>query len=162
MGFIVFSNLGDFNPGRKLYEMADLFIKDTTRKKEAEKKVQRDSTAAVLKNTVQWQKYMGNYIGEDGLPFSFDFKNSQLYYHIYDESNFLIKETKDTFSIAAAPDIKFIFSIKAKDTIVQVITPDQLFHLKKYIKDTAQTDKILKAYTGTYYCPELDCKYGIV
>ena len=105
---------------------------------------------------------MGNYIGEDGLPFSFDIKNSKLYYHIYDESNFLIKETKDTFSIPQAPAIKFIFDIKAKDTMADVITPDQLFHLKKYIQDTTQTDKLLKTYTGTYYCPELDCRYGIV
>jgi len=162
MGFIVFSNLGDINPGGKVYAMADLFIKDTTQKKDVAKKELRDSAAAVLKDTVQWQKYVGNYIGEDGLPFSFDIKNSQLYYHIYDESNFLIKETKDTFSIPQAPAIKFIFDIKAKDTMADVITPDQLFHLKKYIRDTTQTDKLLKTYTGTYYCPELDCRYGIV
>ena len=33
MGFIVFSNLGDFNPGQKAYAMAELFIKDTSAKK---------------------------------------------------------------------------------------------------------------------------------
>ena len=37
-----------------------------------------------------------------------------------------------------------------------------MFHLKKYIKDTSQTNEILKKYTGVYYCAELDCKYGIV
>ena len=161
-GFMVFSNSGDFNPGEKVYAMADLLIKDTTTKKEAVKKDLRDSTAAVLKDTLALKKFTGNYIGDDGLPFSFDIKNSRLYYHIYDENNFLINESKDTFSIPQAPDIKFVFGIKAKDTTVDVITPDQVYHLKKYIKDTSQPDEVLKTYTGVYYCTELDCKYDIV
>jgi hypothetical protein len=37
-----------------------------------------------------------------------------------------------------------------------------VYHIKKYIKDTVQTDAVLQSYTGTYYCAELDCKYGIV
>ena len=162
MGFIVFSNLGDFDAGGKAYAIAGLFIKDTLQKKEAEKKELRDSAAAVLKDTVQWKKYTGNYIGEDGLPFSFDIKHRQLHYRIYDESNFLIKDAKDTFSIPAAANIKFVFGIKAKDTTCDVTTPDQVFHLTKYVKDTSQTDKTLQTYTGTYYCAELDCKYGII
>jgi len=162
MGFMVFSNLGDFDPGGKVYEMADLFIKDTASKKEAVKKEQRDSAAAILKDTMSIKKFTGNYIGEDGVPFSFDIRNRQLHYHIYDESNFLIKEKNDTFSIPQSPEVKFVFSIKRKDTTLDLITPDQVYHLKKYIKDTSQSDEFLKTYTGIYYCPELDCRYGIV
>lgn len=162
MGFIVFSNLGDFNPGARVYEMAELFIKDTASKKETVQKAPRDSMAAVLKDTLYLQQYLGNYIDEGGLPFSFDMKNSRLYYHIYGENNFLIKESKDTFSIPDAPEIKFVFGSKAKDTTVDIFTPDQTYHLKKYVKDTSQTDAQLKKYTGVYYCPELDCRYGIV
>lgn len=162
MGFIVFSNLGDFDPGGKVYEMADLFIRDTTSKKEVVKKEQRDSAAAILKDTMRIKKFTGNYIGADGLPFSFNIRNRQLHYHIYDETNFLIKDAKDTFSIPQAPAIKFIFGIKGKDTTVDLITPDQVYHLQKYINDTLQTDEVLKIYTGSYYCPELDCRYGIV
>ena len=162
MGFIVFSNLDDFNPGKKAYQMASFFIKDTLSKKETTKKELRDSTAAILKDTLSIHKFKGSYIGEDGLPFSFEIKNRQLFYHIYDESNFLIKEEKDTFSIPQSPEIKFIFSIKGKDTIVDFITLNQIYHLKKYITDTTQSDQVLKKYTGMYYCPELDCKYGIV
>jgi len=161
MGFIVFSNLGDFNPGEKVYAIAEFFIKDTAVKKEGVKKDQRDSAAAVLKDTLSIKKFTGNYIGEEGLPFSFDIRNNQLHYHIFNENNFLLKELKDTFSIPQAPEIKFIFGIKGKDTTVDLITPDQLFHLKKYIKDTSQTNDFLKKYTGVYYCPELNCKYGI-
>ena len=69
---------------------------------------------------------------------------------------------KDTFSIPQAPEIKFIFGINGKDTIADIITPDQLLHLKKYMNEPSQTNEVLKTYTGVYYCPELDCKYGIV
>jgi hypothetical protein len=162
MGFIVFSNLGDFNPVGKAYAIADLFIKDTTQKKAETKKPQRDSLLAVLKDSQSLKKFLGDYVSGDGLPFNFYIKNGKLYYSIYDESNFLIKELKDTFSIPENPAIKFVFGIKAKDTTVNVYTPEQVYYCKKYIKDTAQADLVLKKYTGTYYCPELDCKYGIV
>lgn len=161
MGFMVFSNLGDFNTGAHIYEMADLFIKDSTQKKGEAKKEPRDSLAAILKDTLTLKNYLGDYIDETGLPFSFDIKDSKLYYHIYDDHNFLIREQKDTFSIPAAPDIKFVFGNKANDTTVDVLTPDQVYHLRKYRKDTTQSDEVLKKYTGLYYCPELDCKYGI-
>ena len=39
---------------------------------------------------------------------------------------------------------------------------DEVFQLNKYRNDTSQTNKVLIKYTGIYYCPELDCKYGIV
>ena len=162
MGFIVFSNLGDINPADKLYQMADLFIKDTSAKQEAAKPEQRDSTAAILKDTLSLQKFLGYYIDEGGLPFSFDIKNKQLYYHIYNENSFLIKGSNDTFSIPQDAAVKFVFGIKGKDTTVDISTPDRSYHLKKYIRDTTQSDEMLETYTGVYYCPELDCKYGIV
>jgi CubicO group peptidase (beta-lactamase class C family) len=162
MGFMVFSNLGDFNPGAKVNALADLFLKDSTQKKDEGKQEPRDSVTAILKDTLSLKNFVGDYIGEDGLPFSFYIKNRKLYYHIYDENNFLIKELKDTFSIPAAPEIKFVFGIQSKDTTVNIFTPDQVYHLKKYIKDTSHSDELLKKYAGEYYCPELDCKYGIV
>lgn len=162
MGIMVFSNLGDFNTGARAYEVADLFIKDSTENKTEVKQEPRDSLAAILKDTLPFKKFLGDYIDETGLPFSFDMKESKLYYHIYDEHNFLIRGQKDTFSIPSAPQIKFVFSTAAKDTVVDIFTPDQVYHLRKYLKDTTQTDEVLKKYAGTYYCPELDCKYGIV
>jgi CubicO group peptidase (beta-lactamase class C family) len=161
MGLIVFSNRGDFNPGGKATEMAALLIKDTTLKKQAAYIQKRDSATVVLKDTVAIQKFLGYYIDENGLPFSFDIKNGRLYYHIRNQSDFLVKESKDTFSIFSVPEIKFVFGINRKDTTVDINTPGELYHLTKYIPDTTQTDKFLQMYTGSYYCPELDCKYGI-
>jgi CubicO group peptidase (beta-lactamase class C family) len=162
MGFIVFSNVGDFDAGGKAYEIADLFIKDTMQKKSEALKDKKDSTAAILKDTIAVQKFLGNYISEDGLQASFDIKQGKLYNHVYGQTFLLVKEQKDTFSIFNMPDIKIIFSVKGTDTNAVAITPDQTYHLKKFIKDTSQPDQLLKAYVGVYYCPELDCKYGIV
>lgn len=161
LGFLVFSNLGDFNTSAKANAMADIFISDTTTKKKEAEKVQRDSLAAIIKDVSQLQIYTGDYISEDGLPLSLDIKNKKLYYHIYNESNFLIQDSKDSFSIPDAPHIKFVFSVNAKDTIVDLITPNEVYHVLKYIKDASQTEERLQAYTGTYYCPELDCNYSI-
>jgi len=161
MGFIVFSNVGDFDAGGKAYEIADLFIKDTMQKKSEALKDKKDSTAAILKDTIAVQKFLGNYISEDGLQASFDIKQGKLYNHVYGQTFLLVKEQKDTFSIFNMPDIKIIFSVKGTDTNAVAITPDQTYHLKKFIKDTSQPDQLLKTYVGTYYCPELDCKYGI-
>src|SRR5262249_42103112 len=48
------------------------------------------------------------------------------------------------------------------DTIVKQYWPENKRLLMKYTEDSTQTDKQLQAYTGEYFCPELDCKYGIV
>ena len=111
---MVFSNLGDFNTYEKAYAIADLFVKDSTQKKEETKKDSRDSIAAVLKDTLWLTKFLGDYISDDGLPFSFDMKGSKLYYQIYDQKNFLIREQKDTFSMPDAPQIKFVFGLNSK------------------------------------------------
>ncbi|ULQ50878.1 serine hydrolase domain-containing protein [Flavihumibacter fluvii] len=161
MAFMVFSNLGDFDPGGMAYAIADLFIKDSSLKK-VEKKAPRDSAAAVLKNPAVWKKFLGDYIGNDGLPFNFYVKGNSLYYRVFDETNFLIPEQKDTFSIPAAPEIKFRFSIKGKDTLADVFTPSKTYHVKKYIVDSLRSDAFLKAYTGKYYSKELDCSYSII
>lgn len=163
MGFMVFSNLGGFNPTLKTNQIADLFIKDTILQNDEAMKAPRDSMAAVLKDTLILKKFMGSYISDEGLLFRFALKNSRLYYYVQDESNFLFKELNDTFSIATAPEIKIVFGINAKDTIVKINVPnDQVYHLTKFTVTPVYSDEQLKKYTGTYYCPELDCKYGIV
>ena len=145
-----------------MYEMADLFIKDTVTQKDPVKKGPRDRATAVLIDTISVMKFMGDYISDEGLPFHFELRNRLLYYQIFDENSYLIKELKDTFSIAQQPEVKFVFGIKARDTTADLFTPDENYHLKKYTKGKAKTDSELKAYTGIYYCPELDCRYSMI
>ena len=60
------------------------------------------------------------------------------------------------------PTVKFIFSkTSGNDFIVNQYWPSNTRLLKKYVTDTTLSDEQLKLYTGIYYCPELDCKYGI-
>ncbi|HEY0612269.1 MAG TPA: serine hydrolase domain-containing protein [Chitinophaga sp.] len=162
MGFIVFANVGNLNPGQRATEMAALFINDTTKgsalKKDNEKK---DSSGVIQKNTAALGKFMGNYISDEGMQINFRLNNNKLYAEAYGQSE-LLREKKDTFSLFNNPDIKFSFKIRqAGDTTVSaVFNPDTREVLKKY--NTAPLPvQTLKAYTGTYYSPELDCKYGI-
>jgi CubicO group peptidase (beta-lactamase class C family) len=162
MGFIVFSNLGDFNPSSKAYQMAELFIKDTTKLITSIKEEKRDSSAALLNDVLSLKNYLGDYISEEGIALNLEIKNAKLYYHTGNETQLLIRELDDTYSMFSEPDVKFKFSIQIKDTTLNVITTDENYHLKKYIKKASQEDQMLKVYTGVYYCPELDCRYCIV
>src|SRR6476659_4506260 len=144
MGFIVFSNVGDFDAGGKAYEIASLFVKDTAQKKDEALKDKKDTNAAILKDTASVQKFLGNYISEDGLQASFDLKEGKLYNHVYGQTFLLVKGQSDTFSIFNMPDVKIIFSVKGKDTNAVAITPDQTYHLKKFTQDTSQSDQLLK------------------
>lgn len=163
MGFIVFSNLGDFNPVGKTYELADFFIKDTATKVIATAPQVIDSSKAILKDIVSARNFAGNYLSDAGAQFSFKLSNQKLYWDRYGRSDLLLKAEKDTFSVAQSPEIKFVFSIPgARDTLVKQYWPEGERLLQKYTLDSIQTDKQLQTYTGTYYCPELDCKYGIV
>ncbi|MGZ3822130.1 MAG: hypothetical protein ACXVB6_16175, partial [Mucilaginibacter sp.] len=76
-------------------------------------------------------------------------------------ANLLIKAEKDTFVMYLQQDVKFAFSANAKETKVDEYWPGDHRLLVKY-DTTHKTDKILKAYTGTYNCPELDCNYRII
>ena len=105
MGFMVFANLADFNPGKKAYEMADLFIKDTTASAKVTKNQEKRNSTAATSNIIS-EKLSSKYNGDVG--------------------------------------------------------SDQLSHFQKYIPDTSLADEGLELYTGVYYCPELDCRYGIV
>ena len=92
----------------------------------------------------------------------FNILKNRLYFHVYDQHNFLIRDSADRFSIVDAPEVVFTFSINGKDTIADINTPGELYHLLKYRVDTTRTDKFMGTFTGTYYSPELDCRYGIV
>jgi len=162
MGFAVFSNLGDFNAGGKLYEVASLFITDTAKHKLAGAPKNMDSSKAVLKDTIAIRKFTGNYISEDGLQINFRVSNKKFYADAFGRTFLLTRGEKDSFSLFIDPGVKFLFSPTPGDTTVFVaFSRDEKHLLHKYIPDTSQSDQLLRAYTGNYYCPELDCKYGV-
>jgi len=161
MGFIIFSNLADFNPEEKANEIKNILVRDKSLQTNTRTTIRRDSVAAQIRDISKIKIYAGYYIGEDGLPISFEIVRGKFYYHIYEQSNFLIEESKDVFSIPQTPDVSFAFSIDGKDTILNVKSKLQEYRLIKYNANTVQTNNYLNKYTGTYYCPELDCTYNI-
>ncbi|MFI5187574.1 MAG: serine hydrolase domain-containing protein [Chitinophagales bacterium] len=161
MGFIIFSNLGDADPWNKANDIANLFIHDTSKAAETTPK-KIDSTAAALKDSLRFKNFMGDYVSDDGVQFSFTMEHQKVYWKTYGQTYLLMKDIKDTFSMVINPEIKFLFSATPEKTaIANEYWPDNNRLLKKYIPDTTQSDKKLQPYTGVYYCPELDCKYGI-
>lgn len=158
MGFLVFSNVGDFNPGDRAAEMADLFMTDARPGKEDKK---TDSTKAILKNTASVKKFTGDYISDEGALVQFRISDNKLYADSYGHSD-LLKEDKNGFSRLTDSAVKYSFNInKTGDTTALVtFSHGEEQPLRKYTQ-TSLSDQELKVYTGIYYSPELDCRYGI-
>ena len=162
MGFIVFSNLGDFNPTGKAIELADVFIKDKTEKRSTAS-VPLDTSKAILKEGDNAMRFVGPYISDAGAQFDFLLRDRKLYWDRYGQSDVLIKAEKDTFVVARTPEVKFLFAVQnTRDTVVKQYWPDGERVLERFTPISMQSDQVLQQYTGTYYCPELDCKYSIV
>ncbi len=163
MGFIVFSNLGDTDPSGKAAQLSDLFIKDLSPKKTTSKSVVVDSTRATFNDTLAIKKFLGNYIADDGIRFGFQLKSKKLYLEQNGHINLLARGTKDTIIMPKFPDVRFVFKVKSpKETILDEYWSEGHRQLVKYDAGAKKTDKQLLAYTGNYYCPELDCSYRIV
>ncbi len=162
MGFIVFSNLGDVNAQRKNEELATLFIDNLSPKKKNNSS-HMDSSLTILPDPNPILPYAGAYIADDGSRFAFVVTDKKLYgvtpngrYHL------LIKTGNDRYAVFTDTTISFQFS---GGGIKRIATDEywpvgNALHLEKY-DTTTRTEQQLMAYTGTYYCPELDCNYRI-
>ena len=162
MGFLVFSNVGNFDSYSKTHEIANLFIRDTSKVNIENKSENMDSSLAILKDPQRLNIYVGDYISEEGTQFNFSISNKRMYWNHYGQSTLLVKEARDTFSVFHNPDVKFVFDQSPEKTsIVNEYWPDNNRLLKKYVTDSSQTDIALQLYTGVYYSPELDCQFRI-
>ena len=162
MGFIVFSNLGDFNPVGKTYELVNLFIRDTAANAMAERN-SIDTSMAAITNEHFRKTYPGTYLSDAGVHFNFPLKNDRIYWERAGRADLLVKGQKDTFLVAPTPEIKFLFmTTSSGDTMVNQFWPDGERILMKYSPANNLSESQLREYTGVYYCPELDVKYGIV
>ncbi|HEX8333213.1 MAG TPA: serine hydrolase domain-containing protein [Segetibacter sp.] len=160
IGFILLSNLSTTNIGAKATELTSLFIKPNNAIAE-KKKI--DSSMAKIKDTLAFAKYMGNYIADDGVQFSYNLKDQQVYWTSSPNSLLLVRGQGDTLVSIANPDVKFVFSgNRSDDAIVDQYWPGSHRRLKKYTpptKDTMQLDRELREYVGTFYNSETDVKH---
>jgi len=151
-GFIVFANNGDDNTYNLMYPLADLFI---TGKQTA---LSSEQPIPAFKDSSVMRKYSGEYLADDNLYFQFYTDSGKLYLKQGSREP-LIQKTRDTFIYPGNHRISFVFSAKGNLTF---ITPDQQLTMNRYDLKRKYTDTELSAYTGAYYCDELDCRYEIV
>jgi len=160
MGFIVFSNLGDINVYDKTYAIANLFIKDTNAVK-VSTPFAIDSNKALVPDEDRIKNFAGNFISVDGAQFNFLLRDRKLYWQRNGQTDVLYPGLADSFYVAKTPEIKFLFSADNQKVRVNEYWPGNQRLLEKYSTDSL-TEKQLQQYAGLYYCPELDCNYGIV
>jgi CubicO group peptidase (beta-lactamase class C family) len=163
MSFLVFSNVGDFEPWSKAFELAGLFVKknNDSPKKEEIKNADVENTS--LNDTVTIKKYLGSYIDEQGLQITFRLKENNLIADIFGQPFPLVKNG-DTYNFVGDSGMKFQFKdISGRLNVYANYSPrDPQFLLSRYDASAIQSDKELQKYTGTYECSELDCKFRII
>jgi CubicO group peptidase (beta-lactamase class C family) len=161
MGFIVFSNLADVNSGDEADQLASLFIPAGPPQKQTGKQPYKDSAVAILANPSRLTPFTGFYTSDDGARFQFAIENRRLYWTNSSGRDLLVSTGSDTAELFSDPTVWFTFSTTtAGQTVWDEYWPGNHRHLYRY--DTAvKSDVALRAYTGTYYCPELDCNYRI-
>jgi CubicO group peptidase (beta-lactamase class C family) len=160
MGFIVFSNLGDVNSGEEANQLASLFIPESLQKNTG-KQPYKDSAVAILADPGRLMPFTGFYTSDDGARFQFKIEDRKLYWINPSGRYLLVSTGKDTGELFVDPNVWFTFSTTAKgQTEWDEYWPDNHRHLYRY-DTTAKPDAALRVYTGTYYCPELDCNYRI-
>jgi len=81
IGFIVFSNVDDLDPVAKVYEIADLFIKENMQKGVVQNP-EKDTSAATLRDPLAIRKFLGDYISENGVQTSFQIEKGKLFSHV--------------------------------------------------------------------------------
>jgi len=163
MGFLVFANVPEVGTSQKAHQLADLFISDTSGLKSLPQKI--DSSKAFLKDASIIKKIAGDYIGEDGLQIHF-FNMANKFYlssDAFGDSLLLFQEDQTTFSFIDRTDVRFLFTNSTiKPALTVSYSKNEFFLFTKYKKDEIWADATLKEYTGTYYCPELQCRYDIL
>jgi CubicO group peptidase (beta-lactamase class C family) len=162
MGFMVFSNLATVNIGAKAAELTNLFMPALA--DGGKKKV--DSSLAKWADTVAIARYMGPYISDDGVQYSYALKGEQVYLTSAAGSQLLARGQRDTLFMISNPDARFLFSGNpATGAVVDYYGLEGHKRLKRYTpatKDTVQMGKELKDYVGTYHSPEVDFAYTLV
>jgi CubicO group peptidase (beta-lactamase class C family) len=160
MGFIVFSNDGDFNSSAKANEMADIFTTPGIINN-ANLIDQNDNNKLLIKDISIFRKYMGDYVDEDGTRLNFNLNEGKMSLNVQGQSFNLYQFSRDTIALATRPETRFLFSISGNDTVATQYSPGETRIFRKYIAGISLTNKQLQSYTGTYYSLELDCNYGI-
>jgi hypothetical protein len=147
-------------------KLADVFIKGPESIVSQSPPVKRNLDEANIANYQSIRHFLGSYISEDGDTVSIRLENKKLYYLNGGDKDLLIKATRDTMIMFYHPEVKLTIkaTTSANATVQQIWRNHMGIHtstFKKYDAAHKPTDKELLAYAGTYYSPELDCRYEV-
>jgi CubicO group peptidase (beta-lactamase class C family) len=162
MGIIVLSNLGEINTQEKANQITDLLIHDKIPQNISKEEESKRESKVSSEDQAMLKKQLGDYISETGNTLSLELKNDSLYCRAWKNTFLMMKESDNTFSMLYVPHIKLKFDPLFKDQTVIMLVYDETDHFTRYQKKPASDDKSMQEFTGVYYCPELDCSYGII
>lgn len=165
IGIIVLCNLGELNAREKANQIADLLISEKaplSAKTSTEKEEIKRGVKIPAEELPFIRKQLGNYFSNDmGTASTFKLKNDSLFMSSSNNDYLMAREAKNVYSIFYLPTYKFTFNEDPAKNDVIFNVPDIAYNLTRLPDQKIEDDKSLLAYTGKYYCPELDCTYGI-
>jgi CubicO group peptidase (beta-lactamase class C family) len=166
LGVIYLANNGDFGTLMKSVQLEGLFIKNDIAAKPGNQASTKSENDAVIVDTVAVKPYLGSYVSENGDTFSLVLENKKLYqktrFQQFSEKYLFIRTTRDTFVNFYNPASKLVLKwIDPSKSAIEQYANYGKGIAQKYDPDQKFTDNELLAYTGKYYCPELDCSYLI-
>jgi len=163
MGFLVFCNLGAMNAFELTNKLQAVFIQDSIQNKTTAKEDDddKDELPKPLSDTAAVKKFVGDYISEDGTQMNIYLRNGQLFTRTNNDNDALVKESADSFSVFNTPGFAVVFKGTAAGMKAVIITPDGRINMQQFNAKQNLTGGDLQEFTGNYYCPELNCNYGI-
>jgi len=163
MGVIAFGNSEDFDPNGVVAKITDLFLKDRSANNKPAAQMSKDTAVAVLaaSDIAVLNPYLGSYVSTNGIAFDLAVRNGKLYYVEQDGPQLLTKDSTGRYVMFYERDIQFTLEPLGKDTGIYAKAPGEEFRFVKYTPVSEKDERVLQAYVGNYYCPELGCSYGI-
>lgn len=162
MGIILLSNNGTVNTGAKTNQLADILLKPYSTQSTPDKGTVVAAKDTIALNSVMAKALSGNYIAEDGLPFTFTLRGQNLYWESTSFGRKRLVQTAKMTVEEPSVHVKFVLAATGKDTTLHQLYPGSNVRLMtKYIPNTSFLPKEADAYTGSYYSPELATRVEI-
>ena len=160
MGFVVLANVANADPVGRTRRVADIFIKErTTAPVTPAAKI--DSSLSIFPDSLNWKKFLGDYISEEGIQMKLGVDKTMMYYQMANKV-LLVKGANDSLIDAGNPKVVLYPYISRKDSLLYVNNGSNEYRFIKYQPTRQYSDEELQAYVGNYYSDELNSNYKIV
>ncbi|NNU33805.1 serine hydrolase [Mucilaginibacter sp. S1162] len=159
-GFLIFGNDGDAEVYNKINQLAELFVPDSSVKKNTTAMVE-DAPVMVIRDATELTQWAGNYVASNGYKIAVTYKAKKLYINGNAE---LVAEAPGLFHMAARSSVKYRFTTdpKTKTAWAGLSSPVLATPIKMArVKEVHLSRSLLAGYTGTYFSDELESSFKI-